>query len=335
MNVDERPKPNEAPVFVFGAPRSGTSLLSRILNAHSELCIPLESLLYDMFWPIRDNYGDLAAAGNAERLLRHMLRWRPMQYWQPQVAYEDALAQLDRRDFHGVFQAILATRAGEEGKPIWGEKSPWHAFYWRAILDGFPAARVVHIIRDPRDICLSWKKARQGPRHVYTLAKRWAGYQSAMRDVRDGWPAAQFHEFHYEDLLKDPERICKAMCEFLAIPYEPAMLAFHANKERYSTDGTNEANLARPVLSSNTGKWQSELSADEARWIEAATGEHMDAYGYKRTLDNPQLSGAELARIRYVTNPVSRIYGMLQDTKGQREGLQKLAFPWLARFKLL
>ncbi|MEO1037782.1 MAG: sulfotransferase [Pseudomonadota bacterium] len=328
---------SEQPVFIFGAPRSGTSLLSRILNAHPQLCIPLESLLYSTFWPIRHSYGELNDDGNAERLLRHMLRWRPMLDWQPAVTFDDAIRHLDRRDFHGVFRAILMARAAQDSKPVWGEKSPWHAFYWREILDGFPSARVVHIVRDPRDICLSWKKARQGQRHVYPLAGRWAAYQDTMSDVRTGWPNDAFYEVRYEALIEQPESTCRGMCEFLGITYDTAMLAFHehAARERYNTDVTNEANLARPVLATNAGKWADELGDDEIRWIEAVAGPHMDAYGYSRSLTDPQISGAELALIRYLTNPISRIAGMVQDTQGQREGLQKITFPLLARLKLL
>ena len=329
---DQRP---DEPIFVFGSPRSGTSLLSRLLNAHSRIGIPLESLLYDTFWPIRQHYGDLERPGGTERLLRHMLRWMPMRAWSPVVTYEHALANLDRRDFHGAFKAIVSAWADSQNKPVWGEKSPWHAFYWREILEGFPNARVVHIIRDPRDASLSWKKARQGPRNVYALAKRWAQYQAVMDEVRAGWPSDAFHEIRYEGLLQDPAIVCKDLCEFLREPFEQSMLAFHQSNERYNTDSTNRENLTRPVIADNFGKWQSELSEDEIRWIEYAAGERMDQYGYQRHFETAAIAAQEMARIRIISNPLSRIFGMIKDSQGQREAIQKKLFPVAARLRLM
>ena len=324
----------DRPVFVFGSPRSGTSLVSRLLNAHPRIGIPLESLLYDTFWPIRHRYGDLRAAGNAERLLRHMLRWSPVAAWRPPVSYPVALNKIDHRDFHGVFRAIVTAWSADQGKAVWGEKSPWHAFYWREILEAFPLARIVHVVRDPRDATLSWKKARQGPRNAWVLARRWSGYMAIMDEVRAGWPSSAFHELRYEDLLTDPEGQCAQICRFLNEVPDPAMLKFHHAGERYNTDMTNRANLARPIMRENTGKWTSELSQNEIRWIESVAGQHMDHFGYDRQLPAANVLAHERLWIKTIANPASRILGMLKDRQGQKEALEKRLFPIAARLRL-
>lgn len=301
-------------------------MLSRILNAHPRIGIPLESLLYDTFWPLRERYGDLSEPHRFEQLLRHMTSWSPVAQWQPEVPFERILAAVDRRDFHGAFRAVVKAWADAVSKPVWGEKSPWHAFYWREILEGFPEARVIHIIRDPRDSSLSWKRARQGPRNVFVLARRWAAYQDVMDAVRAGWPAERYHELHYEALVEDPEACCRAMCRFLGEDYDEAMLAFHKADDRYNTDNVNRENLTKPVMKDNFGKWREQLSPEEIRWIESVAGDRMTLYGYERHLDGATMSGAERARIKYLSHPISRITGMLQDRQGQREALEKLRF---------
>lgn len=336
MNVSSADSPvrEDRPILVFGSPRSGTSLVSRLLNAHPKIGIPFESLIYDTFWPIRRHYGDLDDPGNAERLLRHMLQWSPVAEWAPPVAWEDAWSRVDRRDFHGLFRAVVTAWCDGQGKPVWGEKSPWHAFFWRALLEGFPRARVVHVIRDPRDATLSWKRARQGPRNAYVLARRWAGYMAVMDEVRAGWPADAYLECRYEELLADPEAECARLCEFLGEAFDPGMLAFHESSESYNTDPTNRANLARPIMQDNSGKWAEQFSEEELRWVEAVAGGRMRDLGYQPRNPQARVSSRERLRIKLMSNPVSRVGGMLQDRQGQREALQKHLFPVRARLRL-
>jgi hypothetical protein len=319
------------PIFVFGSPRSGTSLVSRILNAHPDIGVPYESLIYSTFYPIRSAYGALSHSVNADRLIRHILRWGPMTEWQPRVEVDDVRKRLDRRDFHGVFEAIMRAWSENQGKSRWGEKSPWHAFYWQAIREGFPDACVIHVVRDVRDATMSWRRARQGPRNPYVLARRWAAYIETMKHVRESVPADRYIELRYERLVADPESIVRELCEFLAEPYAASMLRFYEDDSPYPTDETNRINLNRPVLAGNAGKWREGLSARHIRCIEAAAAPQMRELGYAVASSNPRLGLVERLWILTVEHPLSRIDGMLRDRKGQREWLQRRWFPFSAR----
>lgn len=315
---------SDSPIFIFGSPRSGTSLLSQIIGSHSRIGVPFESLLYTTFYPWLRWYGNLAVPSNRRRLAADMLSTDVMRNWTGLPGLEEVLAAVHRPDFHGVFAAIMSTWAQARGKPRWGEKSPWHAFYWREIRAGFPDARIVHIVRDGRDATLSWKRARQGPRHVYPLARRWVDYLELMREVRAAWPARAFLELRYEDLLDAPEQVVRGLCDFLGETFEPGMLLFHEAAVHYPTDPRNRTNLLRPLMQDNKQKWRTRMSPRELRITEAVAGPTLARYGYTPALESPAIPLAELLAIRWLENPPLRAYGMLRNTQGLSEALQNL-----------
>src|SRR4051812_34769788 len=79
------------PFFIFGCPRSGTSLLSRMLASHPRLAVPYESHLYDNIYPIVQSYGDAWLADGRARLVAEILRTEPIRRWSPPPSLSDTL----------------------------------------------------------------------------------------------------------------------------------------------------------------------------------------------------------------------------------------------------
>jgi hypothetical protein len=312
-----------APFFIFGCPRSGTSLLSRMLASHPNLAVPYESHLYDSVFPIVQRHGDPSRRSARARLVSEILRTEPIRRWTPPPSVADTLDAIQRDDFHGIVEALMRTWAASQGKSRWGEKTPQHTFCWRAISAGFPGLQVVHLIRDGRDVALSYRAAHFGPKHVYPLARRWRNYLAAAEEARATLGDQVFLQVRYEDLVTDPERELRRICRFLGEEFAPSMLAFHRGRN-FHVDQRNAQNLQRPVMTDNIGRWRTGLTAREVRIFEALAGTYLERYGYPRAVTYPHVSTWEALCCRYLEHPPRRLSAMVKNYEGYRLAMENV-----------
>jgi hypothetical protein len=311
------------PFFIFGCPRSGTSLLSAMLGMHPRLAIPGESHLYDNIYPIVERHGDLDHARRA-RVLAEILRSEFLKKWSPAPSMSETLDAVTRPDFHGLVDALLRSWASQQGKSRWGEKTPQHTLYWHIILAGFPDAQVIHMVRDGRDVVLSYRSVFFGPKHIYPLALRWNQYLATAEEARAFLREPAFLQVRYEDLVAAPEEELRRICAFLGEEFSPAMLAYHRERRSSRIEKRNAQNLGQPVMSDNTGKWRTQLTGRELRIVEAVAGDSLERYGYERALDNPSISRWEALSCRYLESPPRRLSSVLRNQQAHRLILEKL-----------
>jgi len=313
----------ESPIIIIGAPRSGTSLLSRIVGSHPAIAVPYESHFYATFMPWFAYYGDLHKRRNRERLVRDVLQTAMFRDWEPRVDRQAALTRIEangRFDPDGIFAGIMEAWSEAQGKRRWGEKTPVHVFVADRIAMKFPDAQFIHIVRDGRDAALSWMRARFGPKDIYHAATRWLAFLAAARKLEATLDPTRFFELRYEALLRDPEAQAQRICAFLGEDYAPEMLAFHRFEGRYPTDARNQENLARPLIGDNTGKWRRQLTSREIRIFEGVAGVALERNGYERVARHASVSAFERFQAKS-THPVKRIIAMAHNTKGQMDGL--------------
>jgi sulfotransferase family protein len=320
--VQEAPRQHD-PFFIFGCPRSGTSLLSRMLASHPNLAVPYESHLYDSVFPIVQRYGDPSRGSARARLVSEILRTEPIRRWTPPPSLSATLEAIQRDDFHGIVEGLMRTWASSQGKSHWGEKTPQHTLCWRTIAEGFTKLQVIHLIRDGRDVALSYRAAHFGPKHVYPLARRWLTYLAAAEEARANLGNEVFLQVRYEDLVADPERELRRICRFLGEEFAPSMLTFYQGRN-FHVDQHNARNLGCPVMSENSDKWRAEMTAREVRIFEALAGPALERYGYPRTVSRPQVSTWEALACRYLEHPPRRISAMLKNREGYRLAFERL-----------
>ena len=284
--------------FIVGTGRCGTTLLQAMLNAHPRLHIPPETHFFARLDPCRlighDVIGKLAIERYVRRAVRSA-RWN--EFGIDESELRDAIKS-GARDASTLLPWLLRrTSPVGEFKRL-GEKTPRHAFYMTEIDEDFPDSKIIHCVRDPRDVVHSMKsRAWSAGDSPYKSAAR-------CRDVYETVPpqgvADHVHEVRYEDLIRDPEGTLRRVCDFLGEPYDPAMLrydelgsaAYHAREESWK-------GLARkPLDRARIGRYRDGLSDAEVRTVEWVVGEHLERFGFSQDGSCGDLSMGERVLLR-------------------------------------
>jgi hypothetical protein len=211
-------QPQAEPLFVVGMFRSGTSLLYALLNQHPQI-----GLMYE---------GDLAHLAALFWVPRDTTRWiRRWEFWNAALArhkFDGSVIPDGIRDLDTAVRAVYIEYARQKkNASVWGCKSPTYHDEITRLSRVFPKARFVIIWRDLRHICRSILQAAETSpffnRRGMTL-RAIVGCHDLKRQcdalVKRG---GNVFQLDYEELVKDPVKHTKELCQFLDLPYDPAM----------------------------------------------------------------------------------------------------------------
>lgn len=286
------PAPPPAP-FVVGAPRSGTTLLRLMLDAHSLLAIPPET----GFVPVAASVA--ARGGGPDALLAEITRlptWADLGLASDQ-ARELLLAVRPWSVSEGL-RVLYRAYARRHGKPRFGDKTPTHVRHVAALVDLLPEAHVIHLIRDGRDTAASVRGLHFSPGDgsVEAIARQW---QDGIREARRQASGIEhYRELRYERLVTEPEAVLRQLCEWLELPWEDGVLRFHERAEQRfeelpfaRQDGTvlrtredrhrlHEKTSLAPD-GTRIGRWRGDLSPVEVEAFESVAGALLAELGYE------------------------------------------------------
>jgi hypothetical protein len=255
---------DERHVFIGGTPRSGTTLVRRILDRHPSLCCGPET---SILLPGGMRIDQVAAAYKwpaAE--LRALMADSPSQ-----GAFVDAFAERYRR---------------QRDRARWAEKTPLNVLCFDWALERFPQARVVHVVRDGRDVVCSMRQhpdrrwvdgveiKELRPQPVDAYMRRWVRDTEA-GIARRGDP--RYLEVRYEELVADPEGVMRGLVEALGEPWLPELLVEKVPK------GGKPAHANSRITTASVGRWRDDLGADEQRRVHAIGGALLGRLGYPTT----------------------------------------------------
>ncbi|HUH92653.1 MAG TPA: sulfotransferase [Casimicrobiaceae bacterium] len=288
-------RPPPLPVVV-GCPRSGTSLLAVMLDSHPDLAVPPETAFVGLVArlsgtpaAVRQSFLDIVTA---DRIA--VSNWSD--FGLDKDSLRRRLETIEPFTVSEGLRAFYAMYAEGEGKPRYGEKTPDYVFFMPEIAALLPEAHFIHVIRDPGDTALSWRKTWFAPsQDLRVLGAQWRRRVDAGR--RGSTLVRRYLEIRFEDLIRRTEETLKRVCAFVSLPWDPAMLDYgtrgaarlerlrgrrHALGPMIEREQRTRihANLIRAPDAERLEVWRREMSPDERRALEDAAGPLVRELGY-------------------------------------------------------
>lgn len=274
-------------LFVVGCPRSGTTLLQRMLNSHPLLAVANDSHFIPRV--IKD-----LAVGTDPKLtpdlverVRTYKRFYRLEL--PDAAVEEAAGR--SRTYSEFVGALYSEYGRLRGKALAGEKTPDYVRYLPRLHALFPWARTIHIIRDGRDVALStleWAKKSKGPGRfglwrdepVAVCALWWRRQVETGRVASESLDSNRYQEVKYEDLIDHPDASLRDLSAFLELPFSPDMLAYHEGRMRH--DPGLSAKKAWLPPTQGLRDWREQMKYRDVELFEALAGDLLTSLGYER-----------------------------------------------------
>ena len=278
-------------VFAVGCPRSGTTLLQRMLDHHPELAVANDTHF------IPHGIDDRSGLVDPPLTSEHVERVRTYRRF-PRLGLSDqaVCAAARRARSYGQFVSALYDAWGRErGKRLAGEKTPDYVRCLPLLHGLFPFARTVHIIRDGRDVALSaleWATATKGPGKLalwteepVAVCALWWRRQVVVgrRDAASVGPT-RYREVRYERLVADPEVELRSIAAFLDLSYAAEMTAYHVGR----TSSQPGLSTKRAWLPPTPGlrDWRTSMRERDVELFEALAGDLLSALDYERLCDS-------------------------------------------------
>jgi hypothetical protein len=246
-----------------------------MLNRHPEIGLCDETFYFYYVYNRQRAFGDLTDPSNRQRLVERYLATHRMLRLQLDREALAAVLLEEGTSYEEFFLALLRFFARSLGKRRFGEKTPQHAWEAQRLLDLYPEARIVHLIRDPRDVVASLNRMPWGEGSASANARVW---QSCVRAAERCAGHPRFLRVRYEDLIADAEAVLRELCSFLGEDYEACML--------HPTEGTQAdqwwfQRAQGPLSSDRLEKWRQELTSKEVALIEWIARETLLQHGYE------------------------------------------------------
>lgn len=283
--------------FLMCSERSGSNLITKLLDAHPAVCGPFPSHLIRSCAPHLFRYGDLSKDSNWNTLINDIVHYmnNKTSVWRTAVTEEDIRSGCASRTFADIVRLIYEQEAAaHEKSEVFIKENHIHLFF-PFLITSFPKARYVWMVRDPRDMALTWKEAGSALGGVRRAVGAWLDDQREYQKLY-GYLGEQgtMLLIRFEDLLSQTVQTLKEVCVFLEIPYTTEMLDFY--KKDITKENANRLSswkdLGQPIMPENIGRYKNQLSEIEIRYIEACCFEEMDFFGYDRDVETDAETGS-------------------------------------------
>lgn len=306
-------------LFIMGCPRSGTTLLARMLGAHPEVAVVNETHWLGRWYEKRKGLSEDGLVTTA--LFDELVEQRKFsQHFRLDRQSLGRLAGEAPVSYAALMSRLFDSYGAARGKRLVGDKDPGYVKHVETLHGLWPQARFVHLIRDGRDVALSatgWEKAprliwrfptwRDDP--IATAGLWWEYHVRLGREAGSLLDPSLYYELRYEAFVAEPERALRDLSGFLDVAYDESMLRF--NEGKLSDDPGLDAKHAWLSPTEGLRDWRTQMAQDALERFEAAAGELLDELAYERGAEPPSpdaIEHADRLRRAFGTRRQSRVF---------------------------
>lgn len=256
------------PLFIVGMPRSGTKLLRGILNEHALISVPLNETNFFPWLHLNwDKPEELSNYENFKKFYSTIVQFPYFIYRSKTYGNISCKTWFEGCEDYSVGKIFETLIRHDANAPfgsdiIWGDKSPSYINHIKLLYSNYPNAKLIHIVRDVRDYCLSINKAWN--KNIFRAAQRWN--DDVMQILKDTkiTPKNSYIQVKYEDLLDNAENEVLKILNFLNLRFEKNILSLSI-----PTENIGAAKNKNYLVKNNKEKYKKYMSIKTQKKIES------------------------------------------------------------------
>jgi len=291
------------PIFIGGCPRSGTTVLGAVLGMNDR-CITIpeakfKTNLFHTYALEQDNF-------SSDRFIADLQKQSKFRIWNMDISLaSDKAPQLDKSPAELMKYIVqqYGNKLGKTKTDFWVDHTPSNLVQATTLLNFFPSAKMIHIIRDGRATAASVMPLDWGPNIITKAAHWWAENIAYGLSYESCLDKNQITRVRYEDLISQPEKTVKTLCNFLCLDYQPKMLTA-AGFELPSYTLQQHKLIGKNLNMSRISAWEKELTQREIEIFENLTGDLLTSFCYSLKYGNTatRMSPQELRHLALQDN---------------------------------
>lgn len=268
--------------FIVGSGRSGSTLLRLLLMSHSRIHIPPETWFIIPLVERLPLHKPLSGAQvqQAVEIITSDYRWPDMG-----IAAADLknwAAALGTPMLRDIIDLVYGDLLRCSGKARLGDKTPPYIAIVPELASLYPDAKFIHLVRDGRDVALSFAELGYGGCYYDGDRFEWIAAMKKARSWRSKEYAGRILEVRYEELVAQPQSVLREICSFLGETFEaqmierPAQIDAVPDRERHI-----HAKLGQPISRDGVAVWRRKLSAMQCFCMESCLRRYLVEFGYE------------------------------------------------------
>ena len=276
---------NEKVIFLLSSERSGSNLLTKVLNGHKDICGPSTKHLFSIVLRNIFRYGDYSKSKNWSKLVNDTITIINSTFseWRIHFKVKDVNKNVKVGDLGKLLLFFYKKEARfTKKKHLFIKENHLYEFF-PYLQKLYPNAFYIYLTRDPRDMAISWQN---NPNHLGGIlcgANQWKFDNQRFLLIENIIEKNKIYRIKYENLLKNFKKETKKLINFLSIEYDDSIKFFYKDETAILNSSKTKAwkNISKKIITDNSNKFLKILSSKQVSLIEKITNNEMRYLNYK------------------------------------------------------